>query len=308
MTKKIIDVFRKVMLCDTPAEEVESKLQKIMAEVPLYYSKKGAFSFRPIWLPVENDSLAPYQFYEAYGADAMPVASKYLMKISAVIVNQTSAERGLKAYKFVNSKYRTSMGSLTTEQFTSSSDEYSTRGIIAAQVYMRAQNNRVLGEDDVVMAEGSEKYAITDLDKKDWALVFKQKAPEEHTNHERVVLSKVEAYEQPTKKNNDVHFKLQTKYINLVLRDREDDEDDSDDSDESGNENEPSAWIFRKVESVIWKKGAGNSYVVVAYDLIADGKKMDREKPTEYKIDSSLSYRLCNFSRLQQGRCLYQRW
>ena len=43
----------------------------------------------------------------------------------------------------------------------------------------------------------------------------------------------------------------------------------------------------RKIDSVTWKKGKGNSYVVHAFDVCLDGK-LDRKKLTEYKIDSSL--------------------
>jgi hypothetical protein len=61
--------------------------------------------------------------------------------------------------------------------------------------------------------------------------------------------------------------------------------DDGSDEDES-NES-ASATIVRKIDSVTWKKGRGNSYVVNAFDVGRDGK-LDRLKLTEYKIDNSL--------------------
>ena len=43
----------------------------------------------------------------------------------------------------------------------------------------------------------------------------------------------------------------------------------------------------RKIESIWCKKGRGNSYVVTAYDIGADGK-IDRTKETECRIDETL--------------------
>ena len=44
---------------------------------------------------------------------------------------------------------------------------------------------------------------------------------------------------------------------------------------------------YRKIDSVIWKKGKGNSYVVNAFDVCTDGK-LDRKKLIECKIDNTL--------------------
>ena len=101
-------------------------------------------------------------------------------------------------------------------------------------------------------------------------------------------LLKVEPWEQPTKKSCQVFEKLNAKYlkINLVDEDESSDEDDED-GEPVLAERIRYRTITRKIDSVTWKKGKGNSYVVHAFDVCPDGK-LDRKKLTEYKIDNSL--------------------
>ncbi len=72
-----------------------------------------------------------------HGGNDMPTAGPLIVKIQAAIPNQSSCERYLKAYKFVNSKERTSMGTLTAEQFKSADEETTTTGIKFASLYRR---------------------------------------------------------------------------------------------------------------------------------------------------------------------------
>ena len=43
----------------------------------------------------------------------------------------------------------------------------------------------------------------------------------------------------------------------------------------------------RKIDSIVWQTGRGNSYVARACDLTQDGK-MDRTKLTDYKLEATL--------------------
>ena len=79
-----------------------------------------------------------------------------------------------------------------------------------------------------------------------------------------------------------MYFKLVEKYLKLMLADEEEDEEE-DEFEEPAEVKE----VKRKIESAWCKKGRGNSYVVTAYDIGADGK-IDRTKETEYKIDETL--------------------
>ena len=68
------------------------------------------------------------------------------------------------------------MGGLTAAQFNSGEDEDVTRGIIAAQVYLRT-NMKVAWDDPCEQLNiDDEVFKITDLDKKDWALQFEPPA------------------------------------------------------------------------------------------------------------------------------------
>jgi hypothetical protein len=174
------------------------------------------------------------------------------------------------------------MGGLTAAQFNSGEDEDVTRGIIAAQVYLRT-NMKVAWDDPCEQLNiDDEVFKITDLDKKDWALQFEPPATVQEEATEKTLLLKIESWEQPTQKKNEVYFKLMEKYLKLILADEEEGE-------EEGEFEEPAELkeVKRKIESVCWKKGKGNSYVVNAYDIGADGK-IDRTKETEYKIDVTL--------------------
>ena len=91
-------------------------------------------------------------------------------------------------------------------------------------------------------------------------------------------------WEQPTKKNNAVYFKLQQKYKYLKLM-LIDDDDETEDEDEDLAV--PLSKIQRLIETVKWKTGKGNSYVVTAVDVDPTGKP-DPSKTTEYKIDTGL--------------------
>ncbi len=101
-------------------------------------------------------------------------------------------------------------------------------------------------------------------------------------------LLKVEPWEQPTKKSTLIFEKLNSKYVKVNLIDKN---DCSDDDDEGGEpvlaERFRCRTITWKIDSVTWKKGKGNSYVVNAFDVCTDGK-LDRKKLTECKIDNTL--------------------
>ena len=92
---------------------------------------------------------------------------------------------------------------------------------------------------------------------------------------------KIESWEQPTKKGNEVFYKLEKKYEKLQVLDI-----DIDDEDEDADLHTPPRQVVRLIDSVSWKTGRGNSYLVTALDII-DGKLI-RSKITEYKIDTSL--------------------
>ena len=92
---------------------------------------------------------------------------QYLILLEAVVVNQTSCERFLKAYKNVNSKQRTNMGGLTAAQFNSGEDEDVTRGIIAAQVYMRTNMKQAWQDPCETLNTDDKVLKIDGLDKKD---------------------------------------------------------------------------------------------------------------------------------------------
>ena len=100
---------------------------------------------------------------------------------------------------------------------------------------------------------------ITGLDKKDWAQLFAAPATVATEAVEKTLLLKVESWEQPTQKTNEVYFKLLQKYLKLVVVDEEEDE-------EEGEFEEPATVkdVNRKTESASWKKGKGISYVITA--------------------------------------------
>ena len=93
--------------------------------------------------------------------------------------NQTTAGRHFKAHKNVNDKTRTRTGSLTADQFSSADDEHITAGIQHARVYSRLNNTAESEDPTRVITADEKKYAIADLDKKDWASLFE--APPEAT-------------------------------------------------------------------------------------------------------------------------------
>ena len=77
-------------------------------------------------------------------------------------------------------------------------------------------------------------------------------------------------------------MKLMKKYLKLILADEEVGE-------EEGEFEEPAEVkeLKRKIELVWCKNGRGNSYVVTAYGIGADGK-INSTKETEYKIHWAL--------------------
>jgi hypothetical protein len=65
--------------------------------------------------------------------------------------------------------------------------------------------------------------------------------------------------------------------------------------------------VKRKIDSIVWQTGRGNSYVARACDLTQDGK-MDRTKLTDYKLEATLMDLISADQRgLQPGRELHQR-
>ena len=66
-------------------------------------------------------------------------------------------------------------------------------------------------------------------------------------------------------------------------------EDEEDDEDEEGDAAAGVAptLVKRKIDSIVWQKRKGNSYVARACDLTQDGK-MDRTKLTDYKLEATL--------------------
>jgi hypothetical protein len=279
MSEIIISVLKKVMLVDTKPERVEEKAAVVLSELPKYYSKQGIFSCPAVWIQAKD--ILPFQWWDQHGGNDMPVSGPLITKLQSMIPNQSSCERMLKAYKFVNSKERTNMGSLTATQFNSAESETTTRGIKMASVYLRT-NSRLEWEDpsEQVSIDG-EVYRISDLDKKEWAKIFAPAAPQLAAARSRVFLLKTETWEQPTKKSTEVFERLSAKYSKVCLLD----EDENDDSDSDGSD--AAQTVTRKIDTVTWKKGKGNSYVVNAFDVDSDGKLI-RHKLTEYKIDSSL--------------------
>ena len=103
------------------------------------------------------------------------------------------------------------------------------------------------------------------------------------------------------------------KYLKLILADEEEGK-------EEGEFEEPAEVkeLKHKIESAWCKKGRGNSYVVTAYDIGADGK-IDRTKETKYKIDETLlslikaatmagsNYKIIIFSPRSHGGRPYRR-
>ena len=98
---------------------------------------------------------------------------------------------------------------------------------------------------------------------------------------------KIQPWEQPTKKSCQVFEKLNAKYLKINLVDEDDSSEEDEDEEPVLAERIRYRTITRKIDSVTWKKGKGNSYVVHAFDVCPDGK-LDRKKLTEYKIDNSL--------------------
>jgi hypothetical protein len=294
MAMTISEVFAKLVLVDTEESDVVAKLATISEELKIYYTKTGVFSLQHLWVDIEK--VTPYTWWEQYGFNDMPVAAPYIVRLEAMVVNQSSVERMFKAYKNTNSKHRAGAGSLTASQFVSDQDETLTKGIKMATVYAHTNSKQGGWQDpSEVLVIDETNYSISDLDKKEWAALFLPVVPEQLAQEERAVLLKVESFEQPTKQNKEVFFKLQRKYLRLYLiDDAEEDEDGDEDLLNSSSSSSTSMLsssslpsVLRKIESITWKTGKGNSYVAVACD-IKPGGLMDRETRTEYKIDGNL--------------------
>ena len=67
----------------------------------------------------------------------MPEAYEYIVRLGAVIANQTAGERAFKAYKFTNGKLTTHSATPTASQFTSEDSETETTGTMRASLYSR---------------------------------------------------------------------------------------------------------------------------------------------------------------------------
>jgi len=80
---------------------------------------------------------------------------------------------------------------------------------------------------------------------------------------------------------------LKGKYTHLYVRDDYEGDDDDGGGGGGGGDGGEQTTVIRKIDTVTWKTGKGNSYVVNAFDVGPDGK-LDRTKLTEYKIDDSL--------------------
>ena len=108
MAQTIIDVLSKIMLMDTELTDAEPKLADIVLELPTYYNKIGIFSNPVVWANV--NTTAPMVFGDTWGGSDMPKSAPYLVRLQAAKPNQTSAERAIKGYKFINDKTRTNAG------------------------------------------------------------------------------------------------------------------------------------------------------------------------------------------------------
>ena len=81
------------------------------------------------------------------------------------------------------------------------------------------------------MTVDDEVYTISELDKKEWALLFEPRVLRAEPDLAgRAVLLKIGSWEQPAGQCKEVHFKLPGKYVKLVLEDEEDDEDEEGDA------------------------------------------------------------------------------
>ena len=281
MAAHILQVISKLMLVDTEPEDVEEKMGKAMLEANVYYIKSGIFALPSVW--VAGETQAPFLWWEQYGCNDMPNLAKYIVMLEGIVVNQTSSERFLKGFKHVNSKFRTNMGGLTAAQYLSEEDETTTRGIITAEVYLRTSMTGWC-DPSCSLTVDDEVYTISELDKKEWALLFEPRVVQPEPDlAERTVLLKIESWEQPTKQCKEVYFKLLRKYVKLVVEDEEDDEDEEGDAAAAV----APTLVKRKIDSIVWQKGKGNSYVARACDLTQDGK-MDRTKLTDYKLEATL--------------------
>jgi hypothetical protein len=175
------------------------------------------------------------------------------------------------------------MGGLTAAQSVSDEDEDTTRGIIMAEVYLRTSLTGWCDPSCSVTVD-DEVYAISELDKKEWALLFEPRVVQAEPDlAERTLLLKIESWDQPTNQCKEVYFKLLRKYVKLVVEDEEDDEDEEGDAAAAV----APTLVKRKIDSIVWQKGRGNSYVARACDITQDGK-MDRTKLTDYKLEATL--------------------
>ena len=225
MGEAIYDVLAKIMLCDTEPGAVVDKMAIVLQELPLYYSKQGIFRMDAVWHRIEEK--VPFLWWEMHGYSNLPTAARYIVMLMAAIPNQTSCERFLKAYKFVNSKNRANAGLLTAEKFRSDETEHMTRGIKAALVYAREGVTNFTDPFEQVTIDGC-NYEINELDRKSWAELFAPPVDISPPQDDRVVLMKIEPWEQPTKKSNEVYYKLKKKFEKLLALDIEDEDEDAD--------------------------------------------------------------------------------
>ena len=104
MLENTIAVLTKLLFVDTPEAEHEEKLAIILNELKIYQTKQGVLQRPIVWK--NADTVVPFQWWDQYGGNDMPTATRYMVLLQACKPNQTEAERGFKAYKYVNSKTR----------------------------------------------------------------------------------------------------------------------------------------------------------------------------------------------------------
>lgn len=280
MAERIIEVFTKLVSADTPDKEVEDKVAVILEELKMYYQKRGVFARDVIWKKIEEQ--VPYAWWEQWGGNNMPAAFEYIVRLEAVIANQTAAERAFKAYKFVNGKLTTHSATPTASQFRSEDSETETTGTMRASLYTRLNSKT----DDFSWLTGDyiidgSKFELKDLSTlSDIAAIFNPSAERPTLSEDaRDLNDYIETWEQPTKKSTTVLVRLERKYLGLGLMD-----DDEENSDDEGAQTDLRDPVYRKIDTVTWKTGRGNSYVVNACNVNPDGTT-NRDVITEYKID-----------------------
>lgn len=134
MSQNIIEVLQKIVPVDTHPIETEKEMIVILRELLIYYNKKEIFSNPAVFVNVYT---APaFTFWDTWGNKDMPTSAPYVTMIESDKPNQTSAERYIKDYKFINDNRRTVSGRLSSAQFNSmKQDEVTKTGIKKAFLY-----------------------------------------------------------------------------------------------------------------------------------------------------------------------------